>query len=199
MICLNYTANSLKARNRGMIFKQGDYVLFNDKRSKISIKENDSYIELINAKRMHVIHYLLDKGIIPENDSSVQKCDSIVECIDNEVDRIIYAIELKGGDVNHALEQLASTMKLLFELDYRSRNKHFMKACNTEDFSKLKGEVIRLRVVSSKPGKSKIRKQSATHSIKYTKETMLRQVCQRHHINYNIDNIIIKSGSSENI
>ena len=199
MICLNCTVNSPKARNRGMIFKQGDYVLFDDRRSRISIKENDASIELKNTKKARVIHYLLDKGIIPQKDTSVQRCDSIVECIDDETDRIIYAIELKGEDVNHALEQLASTMKLFFEPDYRRRNIHFIEPSDTNDFTSLKGVEIRLRAVSPKPGKSMVKKQSATHRIKYTKETMLKQICIRNHINFDIDRIIVKSGSSENI
>ena len=129
-----------------MLFTDGDYVESNDKRSIVALKENAARIELRNTKSIQVIDYKLDKGIIPEKDKADKdffKCDHIVECL-NDDDKIVYAVELKGEDVPHALEQLTSTVKLLFEPDYRKNCKPFLKVCNNSEIEALKGKMIRL-------------------------------------------------------
>ena len=188
-----------------MLFTDGDYVESNDKRSIVALKENAARIELRNTKSIQVIDYKLDKGIIPEKDKADKdffKCDHIVECL-NDDDKIVYAVELKGEDVPHALEQLTSTVKLLFEPDYRKNCKPFLKVCNNSEIEALKGKMIRLRAVSPKPGsnmrKDNGKKRSATRNVKYAKEWELRQACIRYKINFDIDSIVVKTGHSENI
>ena len=73
MICLNCTVNSPKARNRGMIFKQGDYVLFdvtlkNNKKTAYKIKS----VTDNNTKDNIKITYDYDKSIAPGKTGSLK-------------------------------------------------------------------------------------------------------------------------------
>ena len=70
-----------------------------------------------------VYHYKIDGDVISKEDSRL-RCDYILE---NESRREAYIIELKGTDVEHAAEQIESTLEIFK--------------------SKLKGYVIKPRIV----------------------------------------------------
>lgn len=182
-----------KAVNRAMLFKNGDYVRAADKRSNVGMKENQVRYNIKNPDEYQVYQYLLDKGIIPATVTDINRCDQIVEFEMSSGLRIVYLVEFKGKDIPHAFEQLTSTIRLLFETDYRELCRHFKRACNKDEIEKIKGNMIRLRVISSSPGDSK------THGVNRPEERNLRKICQRLHIFCNKDEIIRRSGTCEEV
>lgn len=177
-----------------MIFKKNDdYVKAADKRPNVGIKEKTVSYNIKNTNKCQIYRYLLDKGIIPAAVTDINRCDQIVEFEISSDSRIVYLVELKGKDIPHAFEQLVSTINLLFDAEYRKNCVSFKNACNEQELKKLKGDMIRLRVISSSPGNSR------THGIKSPQERTLGKVCQKLHIICNKDEIIRKSGTCEEV
>lgn len=177
-----------------MIFKKNDdYVKASDKRSNVGIKENPVSYNIKNSNKCQVYQYLLDKGIIPAEVTDINRCDQIVEFEISSDSQIVYLVELKGKDIPHAFEQLVSTIRLLFDTEYRKSCRSFKNACNEQEIKKLKSNMIRLRVISSNPGNSR------THGIKSSQERSLGMICQKLHIICNRDEIIRKSGTCEEV
>lgn len=56
----------------------------------------------------NVYHFKIDGDILPEG-TSPQRCDFLLE---NETKHKAYLIELKGKNLNHAIEQIESTIKI---------------------------------------------------------------------------------------
>ena len=179
-----------------MLFKEGAYILANDKRSRVSSKEGSVGYIIENPAKHSVVQYLLDKGIIPEKNNDMIRCDQIVEFPD-ESEPIVYLIELKSSNIDHALEQLDSSIKLLFDATYRKKCNEFMEACDTAALSALQGRFVRLRTITSKPQNATER--PATHAIQSTKEKKLMQTCKRYAIVYDKKLMIRKSGTSETL
>ncbi len=190
--------------SRAMLFKNGDYVESKETWTKIGLKEKGkTYIidntdknngDKTEAKAKYLAYkYHLDGGIIPTGDHKGKKSDYIVEFETSSDSRIVYIIELKGDSINVACEQLRSTIELLFDAEYRKSCRSFKNACNEQEIKKLKGNMIRLRVISSSPGNSR------THGIKSSQERNLGMICQRLHIICNRDEIIQRSGTCEEV
>ena len=62
-----------------------------------------------NVNRHLIRHYLVDKGIIPQNDPQ-ERCDYLLI---NDTDKRAYYIELKGSDLEKAIRQIDNTIRLL--------------------------------------------------------------------------------------
>lgn len=62
-----------------------------------------------NVNRHSIRHYLVDKGIIPQNDPE-ERCDYLLL---NDTDKRAYYIELKGSDLEKAIQQIDNTIRLL--------------------------------------------------------------------------------------
>lgn len=71
-------------------------------------KQRKSRYKLVNEKNIEIVVYKVDGGII--SDQEEYKCDFAI--YSNK--KMLILVELKGGDYKHALEQLLSTIKLLF-------------------------------------------------------------------------------------
>ena len=63
----------------------------------------------ININHHTIRHFKVDKGIIPKN-SPEKKCDYLLL---NDTDRRAYYIELKGSDIEEAIQQIENSIKLL--------------------------------------------------------------------------------------
>ena len=187
-----------------MIFKPGDYVKYDGNDKTTNVSENQSMYTLSNPDGHHVVKYLLDKGIIPSGDNSIKKCDWIIE-INRKSDNnkfSIYCIELKDDrHLEDSYLQLESTIRLLFDTDYRSKCNPFAKAFNPDGFKNIKGKMIQLRVVVPNPSTAKKDsvKHSRTHGGETTKQKMLRITCVTYGIKYDLDQIVRKTRTSETV
>ncbi len=62
-----------------------------------------------NVNRHTIRHYNVDKGIIPKNDTQA-RCDYLLL---NDTEKRAYYIELKGSDLEKAIQQIENTIRLL--------------------------------------------------------------------------------------
>lgn len=69
--------------------------------------ENNKTYRAINSDENDVYQYKMDGDIIPKG-SLEQRCDYVVE---NETKKNVYLIELKGGDIKHAVDQIEATVQ----------------------------------------------------------------------------------------
>lgn len=92
-------------------YHDGAYIKYHTTRKKVVLKEKRESREyhLRNDSEQELVVYKIDGGIIEDN--NLQKCDFGIY---TEHD-ILYLIELKGADFNHALEQIQSTISLLLD------------------------------------------------------------------------------------
>lgn len=98
-------------------------------------------------KESSVYHYKIDGDIISRDDLRL-RCDYILE---NETKREAYIIELKGTDVEHAVEQIESTLIIFSKklagfaikprIVYRS-NTHGIHSVNVRKFQKKYPDTI---------------------------------------------------------
>ncbi len=95
----------------------------NTSNPKILVKENRSEITFLNPDRIKVVKIKVD-GCVIKKDSPDLRCDYmlLIPKKDNtkEVDIEIY-IELKGCAVNHAVDQIKSTIRKLSASPAKSR------------------------------------------------------------------------------
>jgi len=182
-----------------MLFKLSDaYVLADDSRSHIMAEENTTKYTVDNPGRYHVLNYLLDKGIIPQEDNSVNRCDNVFEIDVSKDKKIVYFIELKtDSDVSHGFQQLESTIRLFFEQKYRNKCPAFVKAMIPETINALTGDMIRLRLVSSRPQNTR----NATHGINTAKRRFndLEKLCRCYGIAADYDTIMRASRTHETV
>ncbi len=94
------------------------YILRHDCSKNVPLRElHESRVyRLYNPKGQEVVFYKIDGGII--NNNEVNKCDYGVLTENND----FILIELKGADLNHAIDQINCTIDLLFK-----RNKNIVK------------------------------------------------------------------------
>ena len=88
-----------------------DYIIQHDCRSHTTLRERGEPQEyrINNTKRKEIVIYKIDGGVI--NNDSVHKCDYGVYTEED----ILYLIELKGDDLDLALEQIVSTINILLK------------------------------------------------------------------------------------
>ena len=107
-------AQKIKAQKEWPFFQEyhdGNSILRHDCKKDIPLrepKEKRTY-RLHNESEKDIVVYKIDGGII-DNDE-VQKCDYGIYTEDNW----LFLIELKGSDLNHALDQINSTIDVLFK------------------------------------------------------------------------------------
>lgn len=70
--------------------------------------ENKLEHRAINQDKDTVYHYKIDGDVIDAHDSCI-RCDYLLE---NETKHHVYLIELKGSDVEHAANQIISTINM---------------------------------------------------------------------------------------
>ena len=92
-------------------YHDGGYIKYHDSRKKVVLKERRESREyhLQNNSEQELVVYKIDGGIIEDN--TLLKCDFGIY---TEQD-VLYLIELKGADFQHALEQIQSTISLLLD------------------------------------------------------------------------------------
>ncbi len=84
--------------------------------SRIVLQENKSKILFLNPKKEDIVVVHVDGCAI--DDPETLRCDyALIPCDDVEI-----YVELKGSDVQHAVKQLESTLKLISD-DYRQTKK----------------------------------------------------------------------------
>lgn len=117
---------------------------FKDRRKKAIAYENKKKYVLVNNSRIEVRKVKVDKCLAQK--IGEKRCDFLMDI--EELNRVFF-IELKGGDLNKAVNQIYSTILFLksefmnFRIDARivgSRDVPEFK--NTPDYKKLAKEVL---------------------------------------------------------
>lgn len=87
------------------------YILRHDCCKEISLHEpgESQTYRFYNKSGKEFVVYKIDRGLI--NNEEVSKCDNSIYTEDNW----LYLIELKGTDLNHALDQINSTIEILIK------------------------------------------------------------------------------------
>lgn len=92
-------------------YHDNGYILRQDCSKEVSLREpgeNRTY-KLHNKSGKELVVYRIDGGLI--NDENVLKCDNGIYT-ENDW---LFLIELKGADLNHALDQINSTIDILLK------------------------------------------------------------------------------------
>lgn len=107
-------AQKIKSQNTWPFYEayhDTSYILRHDCSKNVPLrepKENRTY-RLFNKSGKEIIVYKIDGGII--NNDEVLKCDNGIYTEDD----LLILIELKGEDLNHALDQINSTINILLK------------------------------------------------------------------------------------
>ena len=88
--------------------------------SKIVSREKGKTHRALNNDRNTVYQYIIDGEVILKSDPQ-KRCDYLVE---NEDKKAAYLIELKGTDLQHALEQIEATIQL-FSRKFKENSYNF--------------------------------------------------------------------------
>lgn len=86
-------------------------ILYHDCRPNVSLREpkNNRTYCLHNKSKKEIVVYMIDGGVI--NSDEVLKCDNGIYTEDDW----LFLVELKGKDLNHALDQINSTINILLK------------------------------------------------------------------------------------
>jgi hypothetical protein len=121
--------------------------VFCDTRAKIAVKEKKSQWTFYNDKKKCVCLIRIDECVI--TGSETKKCDYLfLVCGDTE--KIAFFVELKGSNLEHACEQIYSTIKKLKEhlgpfcLYARIAVTRFPNVLSGNAINNRKKEIIRL-------------------------------------------------------
>ena len=107
-------AQKIKAQKEWPFFQayyDDVYILRHDCSKDVPLrepKENRTY-RLINNSAKEIVFYRIDGGII--NSDEVLKCDNGIYTEDD----LLILVELKGAHLDHALDQISSTIKILLK------------------------------------------------------------------------------------
>ena len=107
-------AQKIKAQKEWPFFQayhDDVYILRHDCSKDVPLrepKENRTY-RLLNNSAKEIVIYKIDGGII--NSDEVLKCDNGIYTEDD----LLILVELKGADLDHALNQISSTIKILLK------------------------------------------------------------------------------------
>lgn len=90
-------------------FHNDDYILRHDCSKDISLRERKEtrVYRMHNPSQKEIVVYHIDGGVITDNE--VKKCDYGIYTVDD----FLYLIELKGADLETALEQINSTINII--------------------------------------------------------------------------------------
>lgn len=107
-------AQKIKAQKEWPFFQayhDGAYILRHDCSKDIPLREprEKRVYRLLNNSAKEIVVYKIDGGII--NNDEVQKCDNGIYTEDD----LLILVELKGTDLDHALNQISSTIKILLK------------------------------------------------------------------------------------
>lgn len=107
-------AQKIKAKQNWPFFEayhDENYILYHDCRTEISLCElgKDRTYKFHNKSEKEIVVYKIDDGLI--TDKKVLKCDNGIYTEDD----CLFLIELKGTDLNHALDQINSTINILLK------------------------------------------------------------------------------------
>lgn len=115
-------AQKIKAQQDWPFFQayhDTNYIQRHDCSKEISLREpgeNRTY-KFHNKSEKEIVIYKIDGGII--NDKNMLKCDNGIYTEDDW----LFLIELKGADLNHALDQINSTIDILLKRPNRKVKK----------------------------------------------------------------------------
>lgn len=107
-------AQKIKAQKEWPFFQEyhdGAYISRHDCSKEVVLREsgeNRTY-RLHNKSGKEIVVYKIDGGLI--NNDDVLKCDNGIYVEDD----LLFLIELKGRDLNHALDQINSTIDILLK------------------------------------------------------------------------------------
>lgn len=107
-------AQKIKAQKEWPFFQayhDGAYILRHDCSKDIPLREprEKRVYRFLNNSAKEIVVYKIDGGII--NNDEVQKCDNGIYTEDD----LLILVELKGADLDHALNQISSTIKILLK------------------------------------------------------------------------------------
>ena len=87
------------------------YILRHDCSKDVPLREpkEKRLYRLLNNSGKEIVVYKIDGGII--NNDEVQKCDNGIYTEDN----LLILVELKGTDLDHALDQISSAINILLK------------------------------------------------------------------------------------
>lgn len=105
-------AQKIKAQKEWPFYQtyhDGAYILRHDCCKDIPLREpkEKRIYRLLNNSGKEIVVYKIDGGII--NNDKVLKCDNGIYTEDN----LLILVELKGADLDHALDQISSTTNVL--------------------------------------------------------------------------------------
>lgn len=86
-----------------------NYILRHDCSRDVPLREQNKTYKLYNKSKKEIVVYKVDGGLI--NDNDVLKCDYGIYTEDDW----LFLIELKGKDLEHALDQINSTIDILLK------------------------------------------------------------------------------------
>ena len=94
-----------------MAYHDATYILRHDCSKEVSLREpgESQTYRFYNKSEKEIVVYKIDGGII--SNDGVLKCDHGIYTEDDS----LYLIELKGADLNHALDQINSTIDILIK------------------------------------------------------------------------------------
>jgi len=107
-------AQKIKAQKEWPFYQayhNGAYILRHDCSKDVTLREpkEKRLYRLLNNSGKEIVVYKIDGGII--NNDEVQKCDNGIYTEDN----LLILVELKGADLDHALDQISSTINILLK------------------------------------------------------------------------------------
>jgi len=88
----------------------------------IIAEENRRKFILRNNSNLYINKVKVDNCYI----TSGQKCDYLFEIIRDDNIEIVFYIELKGSDINHAIEQIESTLKYCNKIHTKSKKECYI-------------------------------------------------------------------------
>lgn len=114
----------------------------------IKLQENKSTCIFNNPNQISISVVKVDGGLITDNHQS--KCDYLLHW-QKETEQVVFFIELKGGDIEKAFEQLTNTIQLTKQKFGNFQSKHCVVVC-TKVAPKLTTTIQKFQKTMKKQG-----------------------------------------------
>lgn len=114
----------------------------------IKLQENKPTCIFNNLNQISISVVKVDGGLITDNTQS--KCDYLLHW-QKETEQVVFFIELKGGDIEKAFEQLTNTIQLTKQKFGNFQSKHCVVVC-TKVAPKLTTTIQKFQKIMKKQG-----------------------------------------------
>lgn len=119
----------------------------------IKLQENKSTCIFNNPNQISISVVKVDGGLITDNHQS--KCDYLLhwqkEKESNKLEQVVFFVELKGGDIEKAFEQLNNTIQLTKQKFAEFQQKHCVVVC-TKVAPQLNPTIQKFQKIMKKQG-----------------------------------------------